>query len=463
MQVQGYRGNTYFSQTTAQVVDGETRCRKSCSGRSWRGARGEATCTTTTHGTDMALNILFNGNSLIPSRVPLSTMIAGHILGLPPDNLNTASDTPRAIPYPLYESICRPSSRVYISTKEMQMTWIDRNSWLDDIEEDMYDDYDGPDSTPSLNGEVSDPNSSSPQREKNQIPLSDASAHQVLSAWVARLNEPDLRDARCIEVKEGEVNVFDVCPSPTPSTNLINANTPLPLLALHLRRGDFITHCAHLANWNSTFTGFNSFPDMSLHTGDAFVVPRVVESSASANSEGNPEGEFTFRTGKSFSTHPTVPTMDAKRKVYYDHCIPDVGQVVRRVREVVQDYFAFVEQRERDALASEMRKEGWFRFLVWWKGGRKVRTALKEDALSGWEVVLGDREVRVGEPWAWDGIATSRDLQLGWEEKYVAQALDMYVAQRAEVFIGNGFSSLTSNVVMLRKFAGLHPIQTRFW
>jgi hypothetical protein len=168
---------------------------------------------------------------------------------------------------------------------------------------------------------------------------------------------------------------------------------------------------------------------MSLHTGDAFVVPRVVESSASANSDGNPEGEFTFRTGKSFSTHPTVPTMDAKRKVYYDHCIPDVGQVVRRVREVVQDYFAFVEQRERDALASEMRKEGWFRFLVWWKGGRKVglqgkgdgggtkwnglrglyimsngdrawleevRTALKEDALSGWEVVLGDREVRVG-------------------------------------------------------------------
>jgi hypothetical protein len=168
---------------------------------------------------------------------------------------------------------------------------------------------------------------------------------------------------------------------------------------------------------------------MSLHTGDAFVVPHVVENNASANSEGKPEGYFTSRTGKSFTTHPTVPTMDAKRKVYYDHCIPDVGQVVRRVREVVQDYFAFVEQRERDALASEMRKEGWFRFLVWWKGRRKVglqgkgdgggtkwnglrglyimsngdrawleevRTALKEDALSGWEVVLGDREVRVG-------------------------------------------------------------------
>ncbi|EDR05268.1 uncharacterized protein LACBIDRAFT_329987 [Laccaria bicolor S238N-H82] len=485
---------------------------------------------------------LFNGNSFIPSRVPLSTMIAGHIVGLPPDNLTTAPDTPRAIPHPLYESICPPSSRVYISTEEMRTTWIDRNAWLDDIEEDMYDDYDSFDSTPSSSGE-------------------DASAHQLLSAWVARLNEPDLRDARCVEVKKGEVNVFDIWlfgskriqdiwpslsrspvltqwawsplihrafeknrqffegpnfsfknsssasnssspsnsagPSPTPSTDIIDkTNTPLPLLALHLRRGDFISHCAHLSNWNSTFTGFNSFPDMSLHTGDAFVVPRVVESNVSANSAGNSEGGFTSRAGKSFTTHPTVPTMEAKRKVYYDHCIPDVGQVVRRVREVVQDYFAFVEQMERNALAEEMRKEGWFRFLVWRKGGRtvglegkgdggrtkwsglrgvyimsngdrawleEVRTALKEDALSGWEVALGDGEVRIGEPWAWDGIATSRDLQLGWEEKYVAQALDMYVAQRAEVFIGNGFSSLTSNVVMLRKFAGLQPIQTRFW
>ena len=169
---------------------------------------------------------------------------------------------------------------------------------------------------------------------------------------------------------------------------------------------------------------------MSLLTGDAFVVPRVVESNASANSAGSLEAEFTSRTGKSFTTHLIVPTMEAKRKVYYDHCIPDVGQVVRRVREVVQDYLAFVEKMERDALALEMRKEGWFRFLVWWKGGRRValegkgdgggtkwnnglrgvyimsngdrawleevRTALKEDALSGWKVVLGDGEVRVG-------------------------------------------------------------------
>ena len=71
---------------------------------------------------------------------------------MPPDNSNTAPNTPRAIPYPLYESICPPSSRVHISAEEMRTTWIDRNAWLDDTEEDMYDDYDDLDSTQSSSG-----------------------------------------------------------------------------------------------------------------------------------------------------------------------------------------------------------------------------------------------------------------------------------------------------------------------
>lgn len=38
----------------------------------------------------------------------------------------------------------------------------------------------------------------------------------------------------------------------------------------------------------------------------------------------------------------------------------------------------------------------------------------------------------------WEHIGSSRDLRLTWEQKFVAQALDMYVAQRAQVLIGNG-------------------------
>ena len=38
----------------------------------------------------------------------------------------------------------------------------------------------------------------------------------------------------------------------------------------------------------------------------------------------------------------------------------------------------------------------------------------------------------------WAHVASSRDLMLTPEQKYVSQALDMLVAQRAQVFIGNG-------------------------
>lgn len=41
--------------------------------------------------------------------------------------------------------------------------------------------------------------------------------------------------------------------------------------------------------------------------------------------------------------------------------------------------------------------------------------------------------------WA-DGVGTSRDLQFSWEGKFVKGAVDMYVGQRAERFIGNGVS-----------------------
>ena len=41
---------------------------------------------------------------------------------------------------------------------------------------------------------------------------------------------------------------------------------------------------------------------------------------------------------------------------------------------------------------------------------------------------------------SWDRIGSSRDLRLTWEQLFVAQNLDMYIAQRAEVLIGNGVS-----------------------
>lgn len=42
----------------------------------------------------------------------------------------------------------------------------------------------------------------------------------------------------------------------------------------------------------------------------------------------------------------------------------------------------------------------------------------------------------------WDKIATSRDVVLTPEEKYVSHTMDMLIGQRAQVLIGNGVSYL---------------------
>ncbi|KAG8757680.1 hypothetical protein FRC11_004345 [Ceratobasidium sp. 423] len=63
----------------------------------------------------------------------------------------------------------------------------------------------------------------------------------------------------------------------------------------------------------------------------------------------------------------------------------------------------------------------------------------------------------------WKKISTSQDMRLNWQEMWVSQSIDMSIAQRAEVFVGNGFSTLSSNVAMLRLSRGFSFDSIRFW
>jgi hypothetical protein len=42
----------------------------------------------------------------------------------------------------------------------------------------------------------------------------------------------------------------------------------------------------------------------------------------------------------------------------------------------------------------------------------------------------------------WKKVSTSQDMSLNWQETWVSQSIDMSIAQRAEVFVGNGVSLL---------------------
>lgn len=82
-------------------------------------------------------------------------------------------------------------------------------------------------------------------------------------------------------------------------SNCIDPYRPLDgLLAIHLRRGDFLEHCVNLGNWGAGFNAFNSFPD--------FLDPWQ-----------QPQGD-----------------QDARMAVYLRRCIPTIEQIVEKVTEI---------------------------------------------------------------------------------------------------------------------------------
>lgn len=96
------------------------------------------------------------------------------------------------------------------------------------------------------------------------------------------------------------------------------------------------------------------------------------------------------------------------RKAYMDHCYPGIEQMVRKVERVREESRELLDH----IYIMTNGADSWV---------TELKTALR--ALGGWE-----------------HIGSNRDLSLTWEQKYVAQAVDMLVAQRAQVFIGNGVS-----------------------
>lgn len=91
---------------------------------------------------------------------------------------------------------------------------------------------------------------------------------------------------------------------------------------------------------------------------------------------------------------------------YMQHCLPTVEQLVERLRAVRKD------------------NPGLRRVYVltnawgWWLNG--LKSALQADG--------------------WDDLKSSLDIHLDAAQTYVAMAVDMAIAEKAEIFVGNGVS-----------------------
>ncbi|KAL0064325.1 hypothetical protein AAF712_008771 [Marasmius tenuissimus] len=176
------------------------------------------------------------------------------------------------------------------------------------------------------------------------------------------------------------------------------------VMAVHIRRGDFEEACHRLAYYNSTFYSWNLLPDLPDH----FRVPAGMK-------WDSPE----------------------YKEFYQVRCYPEVDLIVKKILDSRDDYIKSLHGEE--VVLDTM-------YLL---------TNAKGDWLAG----LKERLKSQG----WNSIVTSKDLILNAEQMDANMAVDMDLARRAAVFIGNGWSSFTSNIVHRRLVDGKKPISTRFW
>ncbi|KAI0319328.1 hypothetical protein OF83DRAFT_1055129 [Amylostereum chailletii] len=139
-----------------------------------------------------------------------------------------------------------------------------------------------------------------------------------------------------------------------------------------------------------------------------------------------------FNVRSDFNDQYSLPEEETELEAFYDaHCFPDIPEIVTKVLGV------------RRAL-----------------GGSPDRIYVLTNAQPDW---LKKLERALRDEAGWMSITTSRDLQITPEQKFVSQAMDMLIASRAQAFVGNAFSSLTSNVNLLRVAQGHSPSTTYFW
>ncbi|GAW08985.1 Myosin- partial [Lentinula edodes] len=151
------------------------------------------------------------------------------------------------------------------------------------------------------------------------------------------------------------------------------------------------------------------------------------------------EGRLQRGLPDSFEVPPSLVWDSSEYNQYYvERCFPEQQSIVAKVREARKSYISAAgkdEKRTLDVMYLLTNAKGnWL---------AKMIADLKQDG--------------------WHTIVTSKDLELNAEQTDVNMAVDMDIARKAAVFIGNGWSSFTSNIVHRRLVDGKEPLSTRFW
>ncbi|KAF9554183.1 hypothetical protein CPC08DRAFT_713120 [Agrocybe pediades] len=333
---------------------------------------------------------------------PLSTPMSALIAGPTVGGAWPANDTaPRAISSRWWDVVCPPERRRIMFTREVKT----KPGVWDGLGSDIFAAW----QKALLEAEEPCIEIVSVDRSEDDYPqvfdLRMFGTWKVLSLWDLFANGPVSQLLKTSPIVERGVvtnhDLFALSPD--------DVDPYSRMLAIHLRRGDYKQACTSLSDWNSTYYSWNLHDFLPDH----FDPP--------------PGGTM----GKN------TPENEAK---YMVHCLPTDEQILQKIRDSKEDYIKAV----------EAAGDG--------KATVDVLYILTNDK-SNWLDEVKKTMKRNG----WKKVVTSGDLKLDRETKEVNMAVDMDIARRAAVFIGNGWSSFTSNIVHRRLVDGKIPMSIRFY
>jgi hypothetical protein len=156
------------------------------------------------------------------------------------------------------------------------------------------------------------------------------------------------------------------------------------LIALHIRRGDFIHHCNHLTKYTSSFVGWAQSPGLPAQ--DKFDPPRD-------------------------------KAAEEIKRIYIERCWPTIEQIVAKVDQVRHEWL------DSSLSRSHAQRTPLTRLYIMTNGAPEWVAELKRGL-----VALGE----------WESVTSAHEMELTEAQKWIGQAVDMAIAERAGVFIGNG-------------------------
>ncbi|KAF8659685.1 hypothetical protein AX16_001788 [Volvariella volvacea WC 439] len=335
-----------------------------------------------------------------PPRTPLNALIAGPTAGGP---WEPGDNSPRSISEPWFDVVCPPSERLIIHTRDVKSALND----ADGI--DIFNAW----KKILLEAKESCVEIVPADRSEDNFPqvfdLWLWGSKRVLSLWEGFSKSPTSRllDTSYLVKSVVARNEYLFLPR-GPRNPKLDPPTMNPydrMMAMHIRRGDFKQACLDLAYWNSTFYSWNLMPSLP----DPLVFP-----------EHLPWGS------------------EGYNHIVLGRCLPDMNAIVRKAR-VARDEYLRDEKIPKGTVLDVM-------YLLTNERGQWVEKMKELLRLDGWTTIV-----------------TSNDLELDAEGWDVNMAVDMEIARLAAVFIGNGWSSFTSNINHRRFVDGKPPISIRFW